>query len=112
MDTMTGVWDSAAAWESGVVENSNVVDGEIIAPGFRLYSSGSEMGAISDSWVITGALPKGSWRKFNHYDLQGKLIAEGLLRPEHCDSELGMFCVYPPDEATARLVGAWLNERL
>lgn len=88
-------------------------DGEIIAPGFRLYSPNSEMGAIGDSWVINGRLPReGLWRMFNHYDLQGKLVAEGLLRPEHCDSELGMFCVYPPDEETARLVGAWLNERL
>lgn len=87
------------------------VDGETIAPGFRLFSPDSEMGAIGDSWVIIGALPPGPG-VFNHYGLQRKLVAKGLLKPEHCDSELGMFCVYPPDEATARLVGAWLSERL
>ncbi len=86
--------------------NSEPIDGEVVAPGFEIYSPDSIMGQINDSWLITGCLPSDDlWRDVSHYDLERYLINAGLLTETQCDSESGQFFAYPIDEVQARAVG-------
>lgn len=90
-----------------------MIDGEVIAPGFKLYSPDSRMGRITESWLVTGVLPREpGWWDVSHYDLESALIRDRLLTPAQCDSESGQVFLYPATEESARAVGEWLRVRL
>ncbi len=90
-----------------------MIDGEVIAPGFELYSPDSDMGQINDKWLVTGCLPSdGVWQNVSHYELEDALVENGFLHRSQCDSESGQFFVYLSDEAQARAVGEYIRVRL